>query len=575
MTHSTRERIQDIYLDALALPDSERGVFIANACAGNPDCIREVKSLLEAAAHPGILDNPVANLGLTSISLIGATIDDRYEIEKELPHGGMSQVYVALDLRLNRQPVVIKVLSKALVQDTYARQHFDQEVEALLRLKDPGVVDVKDRGDLADGTPYIVMEYVEGNSLRSQILNDGMDLECAASILAQVGTALELVHQSAIFHRDVKPENILLRRGKDSVVLIDFGIARVTDSAVALSTVDGAKAGTPPYMSPEQLRGERVTAASDIYSMAVVAYEIITARRPFSPNSPAQMLDLQREGVRVKPADLRPDLPKKAQRIILRALSFDPKNRPQSAKQFGDELAEALNEPRDVKGPSPPIAKLLGITAGVLILALLSYGIYKILVKPQPPQPRSLISQTTQTKGFNYWLTIQRMHEGQDYQESYKSNGDDVFDNGDKFQLSVQSVYSGYLYIFNDASPEAGTTSFRLIYPKQAVNDASASVGDNHTVQTEWITFRGPAGTDNFWIVWSASPLAELESAKNEALKHPQAGLTDQNLVNVKTYLKTMDAEVNARAARIKASQDVQVRKRSDIVLTLAEFKHR
>jgi hypothetical protein len=96
-----------------------------------------------------------------------------------------------------------------------------------------------------------------------------------------------------------------------------------------------------------------------------------------------------------------------------------------------------------------------------------------------------------------------------------------------------------------------------------------------HPVQTEWITFRGPAGTDNFWIVWSASPLAELESAKNEALKHPQAGLTDQNLVNVKTYLKTMDAEVNARAARIKASQDVQVRKRSDIVLTLAEFKHR
>ena len=228
------------------------------------------------------------------------------------------------------------------------------------------------------------------------------------------------------------------------------------------------------------------------------------------------------------------------------------------------------------KNPPPwsSIPKLLGITAGILILALLSYGIYKYLTKPQP-QLRPLTSTTTQTKGFNYWLTVQRTHAGKDYEEPYKSNGDDVYDNGDNFQLNVQSVYSGYLYIFNERPPEAGTISFRLIYPNRSVNDGSASVGANHTVQSDWITFRGPAGTDNFWIVWSASPVAELESAKNEALKHPQAGLTDQNLVNVKEYLKRMDAEVNARAARIKASQDVQVRKRSDIVLTLAEFKYR
>jgi len=574
MTHSTRDRIQDIYVDALALPDSERSPFVENACAGDPDCVREVRSLLEVAARSSILDNPVANLGLTPVSLIGVTIGDRYEIERELPHGPMSQVYVALDLRLNRQPVVIKILSKQLVQDTYARQHFDQEVEALLRLKDAGVVEVKDRGYLADGTPYIVMEYVDGDSLRSQILNEGMDLKRTASILAQVGNALEHVHQNGIFHRDIKPENILLTRPKDSVVLIDFGIAKVTDSVVALSTVNGISAGTPPYMSPEQLRGETVTPASDIYAMAVVAYEMITGRRPFSPNSHAQMLDLQREGVRVKPTDLRPGLPKGAERIILRALSFDPSYRPESAKQFGVELAEALNQSPGPKHQLPPIAKWLGITTGILIVALLSYGIYKTLVKP-PPQPRPLTSPTTQTKGFNYWLTVQRTHEGKDYQGPYKSNGDDVFDNGDKFQLNVQSIYSGYVYIFNDGPPEAGTTSFRLIYPKPTVNDGSASVGDNHTVQTEWITFRGPAGTDNFWIVWSASPVAELESAKNEGLNHPQAGLTDQNVVNLKGYLKTMDAEVNARAARIKASQDVQVRKRSDIVLTLAEFKHR
>src|SRR6185503_10997343 len=111
-----RDRIQDIYVDALALPDSERSPFVENACAGDPDCVREVRSLLEVAARSSILDNPVANLRFTPVSLIGVTIGDRYEIERELPHGPMSQVYVALDLRLNRQPVVIKILSKQLVQ---------------------------------------------------------------------------------------------------------------------------------------------------------------------------------------------------------------------------------------------------------------------------------------------------------------------------------------------------------------------------------------------------------------------------------------------------------------------------
>jgi hypothetical protein len=346
------------------------------------------------------------------------------------------------------------------------------------------------------------------------------------------------------------------------------------DSVVALSTVGGASAGTLAYMSPEQLSGESVVAAGDIYSMAVVAYEMITGRRPFSPNSHAQMLDLQRKGVRANPADLRLGVSHRAQRIILRALSFEPRYRYQSAKQFGDELAAALNEPIGPE-PSPQrrIATRLSIVAGVLVLAVLSYGLYKYLIRA-PLVPRPLTS-TTQSQGFNYWLTVQETRDGEDYGAPYKSNGNDTFDMGDKFQLNVLSLDSGYLYVFNERPPEEGSTSFRLIYPKRAVNDGSASVGGNQPIHSEWIAFQGPPGTDNYWIVWSALPLTELESAKNEALKHPQAGLTDQNLVKVKEYLKRLDTEVNARASRMSASQEVQVRKRHDIVLTFAEFKHR
>jgi serine/threonine protein kinase len=572
MTQSNRDSTQEIFLDVLELPESERSAFVEKKCAGDPDCIRDVNSLLEAAARSGILDRAVANFG-SPVSLIGKTIDGRYEIERELPHGGMSEVYVALDKKLDDKPVVIKILSAALVENSYARQHFDQEVEAMLRIKNARVVDVSDRGQLPDGRPYIVMQYVDGESLRSQIQNEGMDLGHAASILKQVGAALEHIHHNGVFHRDVKPENIMLRHGNDEVVLIDFGIARVMDSVVALSTVGGASAGTIAYMSPEQLRGETVGAESDIYSMAVVAYEMITGRRPFSPNSHAQMLDLQREGVRAKPADLRLGLSHQAQRIILRALSFEPRHRYKSAKQFGDELAAALNEPI---GPEPwsgrRIAIWLSLLVGVLVIAGLSYGIYKYITGTRPPPPP--ITQM-ESKGFNYWLTVQPTRDGKHYQAQYKSNGDDTFENGDKFRLNVKSLEPGYLYIFNERPPSSKSLSFIVLYPKKGINDGSSSVSSNQPIQTEWITFDGPPGTDNYWIVWSGSQLSELESAKNEALNHPQAGLTDQTLVSVKAYLKNLDTEVNARASRMTASQEVQVRKRHDIVLTFAEFKHR
>ena len=180
-------------------------------------------------------------------------------------------------------------------------------------------------GQLPDERPYIVMQYVDGETLRSQIPAEGMNLNRAASILRQVGAALEHVHEKGIFHRDLKPENIVIKHDTDSVVLLDFGIAKVKNSDIAPSTAHGASVGTLLYMSPEQLRGEEVTAASDIYSMSLIAYELVTGRRPFNPTSASQLLEMQRAGVRIKPIHLRENLPAKTQAIILRALSFDPK----------------------------------------------------------------------------------------------------------------------------------------------------------------------------------------------------------------------------------------------------------
>src|SRR5262249_54428465 len=149
-----------------------------------------------------------------------------------------------------------------------------------------------------------------------------------ASILRQVGDALEAVHDKRIFHRDLKPENIMfqvLKDGNELVRLVDFGISKVKDSAIGTSKANDVSTSSVAYMDPEQLRGgEKITAASDTYVMAVIAYEMLSGRRPFNPNSPAHLLELQRAAVRVKPSDLRPNLPTETQAIILSGLAFDP-----------------------------------------------------------------------------------------------------------------------------------------------------------------------------------------------------------------------------------------------------------
>jgi serine/threonine protein kinase len=562
--HSNSDRTERIFHAALALPESERKAFVANECADDPNCVSEVNSLLEAGARSGFLDVPVVPLGATD-SFVGTTIDGRYKVESELPHGAMGKVYLAHHLELPGKFVVIKVLPQTSTNDPDAVRRFKQEVQALALIDHPGVVTVFGAGE-REGKPYIVMEYIDGPTLRSEIPSLGIELRRAAVLIKQIGAAVGHVHDRGILHRDLKPENIMLQLmsdGTDVVRIVDFGIAKIKDSVSATSTVNTVPIGTLAYMSPEQLRdGERIAAASDVYSMAVVACEIITGQRPGQP---------KRGRWHPKRVELPKSLSPRVHQVISKALSFDPNKRYQSARQFGDELAEALVKDgvNDTNGArQQPLKKWLAIVSGVLIFALLSYGIYKYFVQP-PPLPPS------HSTGFNYWVIVQRTRDGKEYQVPIKSNGgDDIFDNGDKFQLSVLTLQPGYLYIFNEG-PLENATSFRMIYPKRLINDGSASVGPNDTVTSDWSTFRGPAGTEDFWIVWSVSPVSELESARKEALNHPQAGLTDQTLMTVKQYLKTMNAEVNARTAKYKDSQEVKVRKSNDLVLTLAQFKHR
>jgi serine/threonine protein kinase len=276
----------------------------------------------------------------------GTLLNNRYLIEHELGRGGIGAVYLARDKQLNSRPVVIKVLLESSMQNGWVVNKFRHEIDALARVDHPNIVGIFDAGETEDGKSYIVMQYVEGENLCSAINSSGMDLSRVARLFRQIGRALSAAHDKGVFHRDLKPENIMLQRLSDEdeqIKIIDFGIAKVKDALVSFTTSSDMVFGTVVYMAPEQLERKAITAASDVYALGIIAYEMITGRRPFNPESSFQMLEMQRAGVRVKPQDLRPSLPAVAEAAILRALSFSPLTRYRRARDFGDELSWALS----------------------------------------------------------------------------------------------------------------------------------------------------------------------------------------------------------------------------------------
>jgi serine/threonine protein kinase len=278
-------------------------------------------------------------------SLVGSLIEGRYLIDDELGGGGISVVYTARDLKGFGRKVVVKILLEESRRNEYIVKKFRQEAEALYRVEHPHVVNVLSYGELADGQPYLILQYIEGVSLRAAIQPGGIELERCARIVRQTASALTAAHEKGILHRDLKPDNIMLQSvgdGEEQVKVIDFGIAKVKDSVIAQETVVVATAGTIAYMSPEQLSAKELTPASDVYALGIIAYELLTGNKPFNPESPFQLLETQRAGVTQLPTALRPDLPAAAEAIILKALAYEPQDRYQRAKEFGDRFYHAL-----------------------------------------------------------------------------------------------------------------------------------------------------------------------------------------------------------------------------------------
>ena len=284
--------------------------------------------------------------------LIGRDVIGQYRIEKKLGAGGMGTVYLAQQTSVSR-PAVIKVLrSQGESEDASAR--FAIEAKAASSLNHPNIVTIYNYGQMEDGTLFLAMEYIEGETLADRLSRHGqLPVDRAVHIATQIANALGEAHAHGVIHRDLKPANIMLvprAGGTDFVKVLDFGIAKVDDSCV---TSTGFVVGTPRYMSPEQLLGKKLDCRSDIYSTGILLYEMLAGTTPFQSETPMGWLHQHVEAAPKPPSDLskRGKIPPAVESVVLRALAKAPDDRQKSMEMLSLDLVAALNAPVE---PPPP-----------------------------------------------------------------------------------------------------------------------------------------------------------------------------------------------------------------------------
>jgi serine/threonine protein kinase len=343
----------------------------------------------------------------------------RYRVERTLGQGGMAVVYLAHDEELHRL-VAVKVLAEHLAGDPNFRARFLHESRLAGRLSHPNVVQVYDAGE-TEGSPYIVMEYVRGDTVAQRGKLASADV---LPLALQACAGLQHAHNAGLVHRDVKPANLLIRED-DVLKIADFGIARAGE--LTRLTEHGTVLGTAAYLSPEQAAGEEVTAATDIYALGAVVYELLAGRPPYEFESLADLAGQQTGGVITPLRHLEPSIPEAVEAAVMHALARDPRFRPGSVSEFAEELAssaEVATEPlRATAITEPPhsrryqrlasgsswlwIAGAAAVAIVAMILGLLSIGGNSPSPKPQPVPIRAPVRGATpadEARNLSAWL---------------------------------------------------------------------------------------------------------------------------------------------------------------------------
>lgn len=470
-----------------------------------------------------------------------------YLILDQLGAGGMGEVYLAKDSRLERT-VALKVLSPDISEDKRRMRRFGQEAKVASSLNQPNILTIFEFGEV-EGLTFLATEFIDGETLRSYLHRGRLKLAETLDIAIQILTALEAAHEARIVHRDVKPENVMIRDRDRVVKVLDFGLAKVTESgshvdteaATEFKTTPGVLMGTINYMSPEQARAMNVDARTDIWSVGVMLYEMVTGVMPFGgPTSSHTLVQI----IEQEPPSLAKDVPSDLQRIIRKAMAKSPDERYQSAKGMAIDLKNLrkqldreqvlATDDTDHTDRWPAQKRILMVALVAMVAAtaaIFAVSIWRASRARPPvvvPAPTPVVA--VPERKLTYWITVQKFREGK-YKDPYRLAGEINFEAGDEIRVNVQTPEAGHLYILSEGPRDGATVpEFVFLFPSSTANQGSSLLAADQQIQIpekSWWRFDTEEGVERMWLVFSEDAVPELESVKQFANKKGRGLIVD------------------------------------------------
>jgi serine/threonine protein kinase len=348
-------------------------------------------------------------------------------------------------------------------------------------------------------------------------------------------------------------------------------------------------------MAPEQLNARPVSPATDQYSLAVIAYEMLTGRRPFNPETQFQLAEMQRAGVKIKPKDLRPGLPQAAEKVLLKALAYEPTQRYPTARAFAEALSDSLIESGLVASLVDSSAKTIRRTAmfrakrpgrrnwifiavGIALVMVASIVAATVMLRREKRAPSSTENATiaagTPSRTIDYSLSVQKMRQGKPFDKPYETTGSAILENGYGVRLNVSSTQAGYLYLVNEGPAGNGLVTYNLLFPMPSMNGGSAQLEPGQKQSTVWYQLDENQGIEKFWIIWSAEVVPELEAVKGVVNSRDKGTVTDPDQANaVRAFLE----QHSTTRPEIKADDDLHVNHltaKGNVLVNLVKLEH-
>ena len=636
------QRLEELFHEAAGLEAQQRAEFIARARISHPELAAAVESLI--AAHEqadSLIDAPAFEAAAEMIvesqpALVAGQLVGHYQVIKALGKGGMGEVYLANDTKLDRK-VALKLLPDEFTNHKERLRRFVQEAKAASSLNHPNIITIHEIGD-AEGAHFIATEFIDGLTLRQQMAYARMKLPEILEISIQAANALHAAHAAGVVHRDIKPDNVMLR--PDGVVkILDFGLAKLTekspgskltsgDSEIATmiqaETVPGTVLGTINYMSPEQARGQVLDQRTDIFSLGVVLYEMAAGRIPFAGATSMDTLVaiLEREPAPLE--EFAPYTPPEFQRIVSKALRKDREERYQTIKDllidlksFKEELAfaqklERSQPPRSrvepppstaanesatiIQSPAKPTAaadisppavrteakpgrRAVTIALAVVVLAglLITGALWWRRGGSVPVQASSSPAPVVQ-RTVNYWITVQKYRDGKPFQDPFRLRDDINFEKDYQLRLSVNSSQGGHLYLLNEGPIGADQSpTFNVMFPSTTANHGSALLTQNQQIQIPdqtWFKFDEQQGTEKIWLVWAAQEVPELEAVKGFANPKDRGVISSPGLQTAVNQFLKAHATPGPVVQRDEEKKETILRANNEILVHVITLEH-